>query len=419
MLQSKLFTKTQKEMPRGEKSINAVLLQRAGFIYKEMSGVYTFLPLGFLVLRKIEDIIREEMERISGQEVFMSVLQPKELWQKTDRWSKGVGKEIMYKCKVGDKEIGLGPTHEEMLTDIIKNYVKSYEDLPLAVFQIQTKFRKEPRAKSGLLRGREFGMKDLYSFHATEQDFKDYYQKVKKAYFRIFERCGLKAIFTEASGAGFTREYTHEFQVISEGGEDIIVYCPRHHFAQNKEITKFKAGDRCPVCQGVLKENKSIEVANIFPLGDKYSKAMGAFFQDKDGKKKPIIMGCYGIGTSRLMGAISEVLHDEKGIIWPSQVAPFLVHLILLPVKKIVPLRKTAEKIYLGLQKSGIDILYDDREDKSAGEKFAEADLIGIPWRIVVSERTLEKDSVEVKKRDRKKVELIKINHLSQFLKSK
>lgn len=413
MKQSQLFTKTIKEKPKEEKSINAILLQRAGFIYKEMAGVYSFLPLGLRVLRKIENIIREEMESISGQEVFLSVLQPKELWQKTDRWSKGIGKNVMYKCK-GNGEVGLGPTHEEMLTDIVKNYVKSYEDLPLYVFQIQTKFRKELRARSGLLRGREFGMKDLYSFHTSEKDFKDYYEKVKKAYLRIFKRCGLKVILTEASGAGFTKEFTHEFQILSKGGEDRIIFCPQFasHFAQNKEISKLKSGNKCPVCKKVLKEAKTIEAANIFPLGTKYSEAMGAFFQDKDGQKKPIVMGCYGLGISRLIGALVEVFHDKKGIIWPEEIAPFQAHLIFLPAKKITSLKKRAEKIYFNLQKAGIDILYDDREDKSAGEKLVEADLIGIPWRIIISEKTLQKDSVEIKKRDKEKTKLVKMKEL-------
>jgi len=419
MLQSKLFTKTQKEAPKDEKSINAILLRRAGFIYKEMAGVYTFLPLGLRVLNKIENIIREEMERISGQEVFMSVLQPKQLWQKTDRWSKGIGREVMYKSKQNNKEVGLGPTHEEMLTDIVKNFVKSYEDLPLAIFQIQTKFRKELRAKSGLLRGREFGMKDLYSFHSSEKDFRNYYEKVKKAYFKIFKRCGLSVILTEASGAGFTKEYTHEFQVLSEGGEDTIVYCLKHHFAQNREISKYKAGDKCPVCKSKLQEAKSIEVANIFPLGTKYSEAMGAFFQDKDGKKKPIIMGCYGIGTSRLMGAVVEVFHDKNGIIWPKEISPFRVHLIVLPSKRIAFLKRTTDKLYDDLQKIGIEVLYDDRKDKSVGQKLADADLIGITYRLIVSEKTLQKNNVEIKERKSKKAKLVKIKDLINFLKAK
>ena len=426
MRQSKLFTKTKKQVPKNEKSTNAILLERAGFIYKEMAGVYSFLPLGLRVIKKIEEIVREEMDKISGQEVLMTILQPKKLWQETDRWSEGIGKSVMYKCQ-GDGKVGLGPTHEEMLTDIIRNYIQSFEDLPVYIYQIQTKFRREPRARSGLLRGREFDMKDLYSFHSSESDFKKYYEKVKKAYFKIFKRCGLKPIITEASGAGFTKEHTHEFQVLAENGEDKIVYCPKLHFSRNKEISKFKRGDKCPVvkarvCKETLKEAKSIEVGNIFPLGTKYSEAMKAFFTDKDGKRKPIIMGCYGIGISRVMGAVVEIHHDQKGIIWPSQVSPFEIHLIPLgsSEKRISrKIRQTGEKLYNHLKNSGIELLYDDREDKSPGEKFADADLIGIPTRIVISERTLERESVEIKERDGKEIKLIKLKRLPQFLKSK
>ena len=414
MKQSQLFYKTLKEAPKDEKSINAKLLLRAGFIYKEMAGVYSYLPLGLLVLRKIENIIRKEMEKIGGQEILMTVLQPKHLWQETNRWSKEIGK-VMYKCKENKKELGLGPTHEEMLTDIIRHYVKSYEDLPLYLYQIQTKFRKEPRARSGLLRGREFDMKDLYSFHASQIDFQRYYEKVKKSYLKIFKRCGLKAIVTEASGAGFITGFTHEFQVLAPGGEDTIVFCSKEHFSQNKDITKFKAGDKCPVCKKGLLQGKSIEVGNVFPLATKYSKAMKAYFIDKDGKRKLIIMGCYGLGPSRLMGTIVEVHHDEKGIIWPKEVVPFDIHLI--PIENTKKVKKIAEKLYQDLQKSGIEVLYDDREDKSAGEKFAEADLIGIPIRTVVSERTLAQNCVEIKKRSEKKTKLIKITNLREYVK--
>jgi len=414
MRQSQLFIKTLKEAPKDEKSINAKLLIRAGFIYKEMAGAYTYLPLGLRVLRKIENIIREEMEKIGGREILMTVFQPKNLWQETGRWSKGIG-EVMYKCKEDGKEIGLGPTHEEMLTDIIRHYVKSYEDLPLYLYQIQTKFRKEPRARSGLLRGREFDMKDLYSFHSAEEDFRKYYKKVAEVYLRILKRCGLKGIITEASGTGFTKEYTHEFQVLAEDGEDTIVFCPKGDFSQNKEVAKFKTGDTCPKCKAILREGKSIEVGNIFPLGNKYSQAMKAYFVDKSGKRKPIIMGCYGIGLSRTMGTIVEVHHDGKGIIWPKEVAPFQVHLIQIGNKREI--RMATEKLYKNLQKQELEVLYDDRDNKSTGEKFADCDLIGIPIRIVVSERTLAKNCIEMKKRDKNKTKLVKINQIERYVK--
>jgi len=400
MRQSQLFTKTLKQKPKEEKSTNAILLQRAGFVYKEMAGVYSFLPLGLKVLRKVENIIREEMKKIDSQEVALSILSPKELWQKTGRWAKGLGKEVMYKCE----GVGLGPTHEEMLTDIVSNHVNSYEDLPISIFQIQTKFRKEPRARSGVLRGREFGMKDMYSFHASEKDFKQYYEKAKQAYLNVFKRCGLNAIITEAAGGDFTDEFTHEFQVLAKDGEDTIIHCPKLHFSRNKEIKRFKQGDKCPICKGILKQSKSIEVGNTFPLGTKYSEALGLLFQDETGRKRPVIMGSYGIGTTRLVGSIVEVFHDEKGIIWPDQVAPFDVHLIALNVD--------ADKIYSDLQKSELDVIYDDRKENTAGEKFADADLIGIPNRIVVSDKTLKQNSVEWKKRDSHQAKLIKIDKL-------
>ncbi len=398
MKQSNLFTKTQKQTPKDEESINAILLQRAGFIYKEMAGVYSFLPLGIRVLKNVENIIREEMNRIGSQEILMSVLQPKSLWKKTRRWDQGIGKEIMYKTE----EIGLGPTHEEMITDIAAKNIANEEDLPFSCYQIQTKFRKEKRAKSGLLRGREFQMKDMYSFHASVDDFKDYYEKVKKAYLNIFKRCNLQAVITQASGGDFTQEFSHEFQVLSNTGEDIICYCDCG-FAQNIEICD---KEKCPLCKKPLKKLKAIEGANIFSLGDKYSKALEAFYRTNRGEKKATIMGCYGIGISRLIGTMVEVLHDDFGIVWPKEVAPFDYHLISLNNSE-----KEAQEIYQKLN----NVLYDDRK-KTAGEKFADADLIGIPIRIVVSEKTLKTNSVEIKKRHEKKTVLIKIKELHKCL---
>ncbi|MDD5738368.1 MAG: His/Gly/Thr/Pro-type tRNA ligase C-terminal domain-containing protein [Candidatus Pacebacteria bacterium] len=416
MKQSQIFTKTQKENPKDEKSLNAILLQRAGFIYKEMAGVYSYLPMGLMVLNKISNIVREEMQNIGGQEVNMAILQPKALWQKTDRWDKGIGLEVMYKVKDEQMEVGLGPTHEEMLTDIIKNHIESFEDLPFSAFQIQTKFRKEARAKSGLLRGREFLMKDLYSFHASTEDFKDFYEKTKQAYLKVFEKCGLKAIITEASGGGFSKDYSHEFQIISPAGEDTIYYCDvpalslsKGHFSQNEEIFDKKI-TKCPVCGRELQKSKSIEAGNIFSLGAKYSEPLGAFFTDKNGVKTPIIMGCYGLGISRLMGIIVEINNDKNGIIWPKSVAPFACH--LLPIlsgkqEQDKEILEKANKVYNDLQNKGIGVLYDDRNKKSAGEKFADADLIGIPLRIVVSQKTIEKGGIEIKERGSEKVEIV------------
>ena len=326
MRQSELFTKTSKTEPKDETSINARLLTKAGFIQKLGAGIYSFLPLGFLVLKKIENIIREEMNAIGGQELLMPALHPKEIWEETGRWQTA---DYLYKLKDRqDKYFALGATHEEVITDIVRKYISSYKDLPLYLYQIQVKFRDELRAKSGLLRAKEFIMKDLYSFHADEEDRKQYYETIKKAYLKIFKRCGLDAIVAEASGGIFSKEFSHEFQVPTSAGEDIIYFCPTGDFSQNKEIAERKTGDKCPKCGKPIEEAKTIEVGNIFALGTKYSEPMKAHFVDKNGSKKPIIMGCYGIGLGRVMGAAVEVHHDEKGIIWPEEIAPFKAHLV-------------------------------------------------------------------------------------------
>lgn len=422
MRQSQLFTKTIRKAPKDEKSLNAQLLIRGGFIDKLMAGVYSFLPLGWRVFKKIEEIIRQEMNKIGGQEVFLPALHPKNLWEATERWQY----PEMFKVKSrSGKEMSLGWTHEEIITPLVQKFVSSYKDLPVLVYQIQDKFRDELRAKSGLLRGREFVMKDFYSFHKDKQDLNRFYEKMKNAYFRIFKRCGLGkyTFLTLASGGTFSK-YSHEFQVITEFGEDKIYLCQNCKLGVNKEIIK-EENYQCPQCKNKqLEIKKAIEVGNIFNLKDKFSRAFNFTFRDKDGKEKIILMGCYGIGLGRLMGTIVEVHHDEKGIIWPKEVAPFLVHLIFLTssatssdMRKNVLL--TSEKIYKDLQKKGIEVLYDDRVEKSPGEKFTDADLIGLPIRIVVSERTLNKNCGEIKERGKKRVQLVKIGDLLQFLNSK
>lgn len=389
MKQSKLFLKTLKETPADADSINASYLVRAGFVDKHMAGVYALLPLGLKVYKKIEQIIREEMNSVDGQEVLMNIFQPKELWDETGRWEKYP--DVMYQFKdIRDKELGLGWSHEEQVIDIVRHKIKSYKDLPLALYQMQTKFRNEARAKSGLLRGREFQMKDMYSFHATEEDFKAYYEKVKQAYFKVFKRIGLDAKFTQASGGAFSK-LSDEFQVICPVGEDEIFYCDKCDFSQNKEIAEVKVGDKCPNCDGAIKKDNAIEVANIFPLGDIYSKLMKASFVDAEGKEKPFIMGCYGIGLTRVLATVVEVYYDstKNKMAWPKEVAPFEVHLISLSKND------EAEDLYQKLIDSNIDVLFDDR-DMSAGEKFAEADLIGCPIRIIISKKSLEQGGVEV-----------------------
>lgn len=404
---TKLFGKSLREAPANETSTNAKLLIKGGFISKHMAGVYNILPLGLRVITKISDIIREEMNEIDGQEVFMTVLQPKELWDETGRWSKLKG--AMYQLKDSSaKEIGLGFTHEEPMISIARTQAHSYKDLPIYLYQIQTKFRDEPRARSGLIRGREFMMKDLYSFTTSKDELDKYYEFVGEAYKEVFDRMGLETIYTEAAGGVFTKDNTHEFQVLTEGGEDTIYVCENGDFAENKEIAKVKDGDKCPKDDGKIKEKRGIEVGNIFRFGDVMSKQMGFTFKDKDGKDKPAFLGSYGIGITRSMAAIVEVHSDEKGILWPESVAPFAIHLINLGEGRV---REETDKIYEKLSKKGVEVLYDDREE-SPGVKLADADLIGIPERWVVSERTLKEDSVEVKKRAEKDSKLAKISSL-------
>lgn len=394
MRQSKLFSKTLKNSPKDEVSINAQLLIRAGFVDKLMAGSYSYLPLGLRVIKKIENIIREEMNMAGGQEILMPALHPKKNWEQTGRW----GMDILYKMKDSSgSEFTLGPTHEEVVVPLVQKYVNSYKDLPFYAYQIQNKFRMELRAKSGLLRGREFLMKDLYSFHLSEEDLNDYYEKMKEVYFNVFKKVGLGDVthLTFASGGTFSK-YSHEFQSLNEAGEDIISICKKCSIAINREIKE--ETPECPECGGKdFKEEKAIEVGNIFKLNDKFSKPFDLKVANEKGEMVPIIMGCYGIGISRLIGSIVEVCHDDNGIIWPESVAPFKVHLI--------GLNKDASEIYEYLQKNNIEVLYDDRDEKSAGERFAEADLIGIPYRVVVSEKT--GDKVEVKKRDSSDIQLM------------
>jgi len=413
MKQSKLFGQTTKEIPKDEQSINAQLLIRGGFVDKSMAGVYTYLPLGKKVLTKIENIIREEMDAIGGQEILMPALQKKEDWQTTGRWDI----DVMMKVKTFfDKEYGLGWTHEEVVTPLAKKYIKSYKNFPFSVYQIQTKFRSEKRAKSGILRGREFSMKDLYSFHTSEKDLDKFYDLAKNAYFKIFDKVNIKnkTYLTYASGGDFSK-YSHEFQTLTPAGEDIIYICDKCNVAVNKEIIE-EVKNYCPECGNKnLKEEKAIETGNIFKLKNKFTEAFNFKFLNEKGKENLALMGCYGMGISRLMGTVVELFNDKNGIVWPKSIAPYQVHLVHLGNnEKII---KEAEKIYDTLQKEKIEVLYDDREE-SAGVKFKDSDLIGIPLRIVVSEKTLAKNSVEIKKRNEDRFDLVEINGLVNFIKN-
>ncbi len=417
MRQSKLFPKTKKEAPKDATAINHKLLVRAGFIDQLMAGSWTLLPLGWRVVCKITQIIREEMNATGAQELLMPLMHPKEIWNETGRWDSA--SEVMYKLKdTREKEFALSFTHEEIVLDLARKYLQSYADLPIKIYHFSTKFRNEPRATSGILRGREFLMKDLYSLHATKEDFLKYYEEVSEAYLRAFSRLGLKIILTEAAGGVFTQNRTREFQVVASVGEDTIYVCNKCNAGFNKEIFKGEPGDQCQKCaKGILEERRAIEVGNIFPFDTYYSEKMGVYFTDKTGAKKPVWFGSYGIGITRVLGAIVEIFHDEKGIIWPKQVSPFAVHLI--QIENTPKVQKETEKLYNDLLKQNIEVLFDGRENKTAGEKFADADLIGIPLRVVVSERSLAKNSFELKQRSgNQKTELIKTPKIISKLKS-
>jgi prolyl-tRNA synthetase len=402
MRQSKLFTKTRREAPAGEVAKNAQLLIRAGYVHKEMAGVYSYLPLGVRVLSNIENIIREEMDAIGGQEIRMATLHPSESWKTTGGWD---AVDVLFKIQSRtEKEYALGQSEEEIVTPIAQEYALSYKDLPVAIYQIGQKYRDELRAKSGVMRGREFGMKDMYSFHETQEDFERFYEIVKASYLKAFKRCGLEVKVTEASGGAFSEKLSYEFMALSEAGEDDILYCGECSHCANVEVAKSAEGDACPKCgKGTLKKARAVEVGNVFDLGTKYPKAFGFTYVDKEGKPQTPIMGCYGFGTTRLVGTIVETFADEKGMIWPESVAPFKIHLVSLGHDGD-EVSKKADELYKELTDKGISVLYDDR-DARAGEKFAESDLLGLPWRVVVGREAVATGLYEVVERATGKVE--------------
>lgn len=402
MRQSKLFTRTRREAPKDEVAKNAQLLIRAGFIHKEMAGVYSYLPLGLRTLNKITGIIRQEMNAIGGQEVHLTALQDKQPWETTGRWNDNLI-DIWFKTKLKNgSEVGLGFTHEEPLTFLMKDHIRSFRDLPVSAYQFQTKFRNEERAKSGILRGREFLMKDMYSFSADEASHKIFYEQAKQAYLRIFDRLGLgkETYVTFASGGSFAK-YSHEFQTITEAGEDTIYVHEAKKLAVNKEVLNEEVLRDLGIVRTELREVRAVEVGNIFNLGTRFSEALGLNYKDAEGKSKPVVMGCYGIGPGRAMGTITEVHSDEKGLVWPESVAPFKVHLVAL-FDESGAVRKAADELYEKMSGAGgifaDEVLYDDRE-VGAGEKFSDSDLIGIPKRYVISAKTLATGSVEIKDR--------------------
>lgn len=401
MLQSILFTKTSKTAPKDEVTRNAQLLVRAGYVDKLMSGVYSYLPLGLRVLRNIEQIVREEMNAVGGQEILMPVLHPKAIWQTSGGWDRI---DVLFKVKSRtEKDYALGQSEEEVVSPLVMKFVNSHADLPKAAYQIHWKYRDELRSKSGLLRGVEFLMKDMYSFHESQEDFERFYAAVKEAYFKIFHRLGLVAKATEGSGGSFSEKISYEFMVLTDAGEDDILYCDSCEFCVNKEIAKDMVGGTCSRCsKGNIQAATASEVGNVFDLGKKYPQDFKLTFLDRDGKAQYPTMGCYGIGISRLMGVIAEKCSDQSGLVWPESVAPYRVHILPLTGKNSEKNSEIQSAIHLLAEKfvaKGIEPLIDDRLDRSAGEKFAESDLLGIPFRIVVSEKTLALGKVELRKR--------------------
>lgn len=413
MRQSELFTKTRKEAPKDETARNAELLIRAGYIHKEMAGVYAYLPLGLRVLEKIKQIAREEMNVIGGQEIVMTALQRKELWEQTDRWSDEVV-DIWFKSELhAGGEVGFGWSHEEPIADMMKNYISSFRDLPIFVYQFQTKLRNELRAKSGIMRGREFVMKDMYSFCLGEEDHTRFYNETIEAYKRVYQRLGIGSdtYVTFASGGAFTK-FSHEFQTITEAGEDKIYLNREKGIAINEEVLNEDTLNNLGITRDELEEVKTAEVGNIFNFGTQKAEELGLSYASQTGEKIPVWMGSYGIGISRVMGLLVEKFSDEKGIVWPEEVAPFSLHLIEIPSKDPA-VKAKAEELYKSFTYSDKEVLYDDR-DLRAGEKFADADLIGIPRQVIVSERGLSQGTVEIKDRKTGAVEVIPENTLLQ-----
>lgn len=420
MHQSKSFTKTRKDVPKDETSKNAQLLIRGGYVYKEMAGVYAYLPMGLRVLHKIRDIVKEEMDAIGAQEIIMTSLQRKDLWEKTDRWDDDKV-DVWFKSKLKNGvDVGFGWSHEEQITEMMRYYVSGFRDLPVNVYQFQTKLRNELRAKSGIMRGREFVMKDLYSYSRNEKEHNNFYQSVIDAYLRIFKRVGIgkDTFLTYASGGAFTK-FSHEFQTITDAGEDIVYLDRKRNLAINQEVLTDEVIKQLDVNKDSLEKVKTSEVGNIFSFGGAKCEQLGLYFMDERGEKKPVILGSYGIGITRLMGVIVEKFADEKGIVWPESVAPYNAHLVRINGKNGEQnIEKIAEEVYQKMRSAGVEVLFDDRE-ASPGQKFADADLLGIPLRVVVSERSLESGGVEIKKRTEGKSTIVSTETLLTALREK
>jgi prolyl-tRNA synthetase len=414
MRRSQLFTKTLKDAPADEVAKNAQLLIKAGFVHKEMAGAYVYLPLGLRVFNKIVQVIREEMNALGATELFMTSLQRPEPWQASGRWSEEVV-DVWFKTELATGQvIGLANTHEEAIADMMRAHVQSYKDLPKYTYQFQTKFRNELRSKSGIMRGREFIMKDLYSLSRNEEEHSVFYEKNKEAYARVFERLGIgeSTFLTFASGGSFSK-FSHEFQTICDAGEDIVYLDREKKLAVNEEVYTDEVLEELGLDKSKLEKVKTAEVGNIFTLGTKYAEAVGLHFTDSDGQQKPVFMGSYGIGPGRTMGVIVESFSDEKGLVWPMNIAPYHVYLA-----SVGDIAEKADELYRLLQDAGVEVLYDDRDERP-GAKFADAELMGIPYRLVVSERSLEHNAVELKGRTSDETAIIDWDQCVDVLKKK
>lgn len=404
---SKTFVKTLRNAPKDETAKNGELLVRAGYIHKEMAGIYDYLPLGLRVIENIKKVIREELNRLDCEEISMSILQNPEPWQKTKRWE-NQQVDIWFKTNLSSGgELGLAPTHEEPVANMLLSYIKSHKDLPFCVYQIREKFRNEPRAKSGILRGREFIMKDAYSFHTTEQDLDDFYAKMESAYTKIYKRLGLgdDTFETFASGGIFSK-YSHEFQTIAEVGEDTVYYNEDKNLFLNEEVFNDEVLSEFGKKKEDFKSTRACEVGNIFKLKFKYSEPLDLKYTDENNTEKIVYMGCYGIGVSRLMGVIVEKYADEKGLVWPESVAPFKYYLVGIGDEG----QKMAEKLYA---EHPNEIILDDRNLRP-GEKFADAELMGIPYRVVVSDKTLSEKKIEVTNRQTGEIKMIDLSDFNK-----
>ena len=414
MLYSKLLGKTKKQAPADEVSKNAQLLAQAGYIYKEMAGVYAYLPLGIRVVEKIKQIVREEMNSLGAQELLMTALQRKELWEKTDRWD-DEKVDVWFKSQLKNgTEVGFGWSHEEPITDMLTQYINSHKDLPLYIYQFQTKFRNELRAKSGIMRTREFVMKDMYSYTLDKTQHDIFYNNAINAYLKVFERIGLKedTYLTFASGGAFT-DFSHEFQTITGAGEDIIYINKEKNIAINEEVLNEATLAKLGIAREDLEQVKTAEVGNIFDFGTIKTSQLGLHYSDKDGKSIPVYLGSYGIGITRLMGVLVEKFADSKGLIWPKNLAPFKAHLIGLNLEN-QSVSERAASVYNTLTKGGVEVLFDDRMDVATGTKFADADLIGCPYRLIVSEKT--QDKIEVKERTSNESSLMELTESLNLL---